>query len=214
MTRRKPPDHRHRQDTTDILTLLGATLTNPQAAAIFETLKHASEEGYPTRASTSPPSPGNAVDETGQPVVSPTATERPTLTPDPTAAQARRLLDLYHDIGRMALELRYGLAGFDPSRSVAVCTRCGYPLERGRKRCQRVDDDGAPCGASEDSWPPCKTCETPTPPAEMRRGRCNACRQAAGRSATVRQERGTNTIKATDLALGGSILESGAYVAD
>lgn len=167
-----------------------------------DALTTAAAVGFPRRASTVPAQPGGPAPrpDDDDPVAL-TPVEAAAIDPDRVAITAQGDID---DIDRMLNTLGRALSiarAWSPTRPVAICQRCGHPLERGSTRCRRVDPDtGEPCiGTTRPEKCRNPNCGAKLEVGKIRDGRCPACARCWSRH-------GQERIPTKALALGDNLI--------
>lgn len=200
---------RDRDQIAYMLRELADVFATDRGQRLQEGLTTAAANGYPRRASTVPAQPGAtpraaATDDDDQDdPVALTSVEAAAIQPERIALTAQADID---DIDRMLNTLGRALSiarAWSHDRPVAMCQRCGHPLERGSTRCRRVDPEtGEPCVGSTRP----ETCKNPNcgqklVVGKIRDGRCPPCARH-----WVRHGRTTERIPTEALGLGDNLI--------
>lgn len=142
----RPPSPDRRADAAQTLARIAGLLVGDTADAIQNLRAETMAVGYPTRASGADGgTPGNEVDEDGQPVPSPTSVERAVCDPDPAATQA---ISATNQLNRWLAEADAVLLALEAdsrTRTVKACLACGTPWDVNYQRCQGRLGNGAQC---------------------------------------------------------------------
>lgn len=130
--------------------------------------------------------------------------ERAVTEIDHDAGRAKATIGILRQLARLAPLARSALLERSPGRAVALCPRCGYPLDRRYQRCQQIID-GVQCGSRAGAERRCGTCDEVQPPGQpLRNGECDACRKHRRRTGRAR-------VATSMLALRQGLIHDGAY---
>lgn len=131
--------------------------------------------------------------------------ERAVTDTDRDSGRALTTIGILRQLARLAPLARSALLERSPGRAVALCPRCGHPLDRRYQRCQQIID-GVQCGSRAGAERRCSTCDEVQPPGQpLRNGECDACRKHRRRTGRAR-------VATSMLALRQGLIEEGTYI--